>query len=414
MPTDIVQKVPEAILRAKKKCFERFVEIGIPKKEAALFEKEYAAPVVSSVDHLPLVLSECLQSHIVFVNGIFCPELSETSALVKGCTILPLKEAYRTFSTLLTANMNGLAKECTNPFFLMNAALSDEGVCILLAPKATFTSPLQIISIVDGSSVSAASRVHLFAGSSSELSIIHTSVNQGSKDSIYNLCFDYNLEDNASIRYESGYFGSGEAAESELVCFEAIQAVLKRDARFKTTCVEDCGAIRRDIRVILNGVQAEAECSGLWLLEGSKTHHTRCLVEHKEPNARSMQYFKGVLQDSANAHFCGQIIVRKKAQKTESYQLNNNLLLSDDAVAKVDPNLEIFADDVKASHGATIGQLDPEALFYMRSRGVSPDKAKALIVRGFCEEVVAKLSIRSLQDKAYQSTFKIVHANDKI
>ncbi len=133
------------------------------------------------------------------------------------------------------------------------------------------------------------------------------------------------------------------------------------------------------------------------------------LGEHLAPHCTSMQRYKGVLTGKAKSYFQGKIYVQKEAQKTESYQRNNNLLLSDQAEASSRPNLEIFADDVKASHGATVGKLEDEPLFYMKSRGISESDAKIFLVKGFCQEVIAKLTMPLLQEHAYTSIMSMLH-----
>ena len=133
------------------------------------------------------------------------------------------------------------------------------------------------------------------------------------------------------------------------------------------------------------------------MLSGKNESHTHVLVDHQAPNCRSMQLFKGALNDVSRSSFEGKILVRQLAQKTEAFQLNNNLLLSDRANADSKPNLEIFADDVKASHGSTVGQLDAEQIFYMKTRGFSDADAKNLLVYGYCQEVIEMISVDSVR-----------------
>ncbi len=408
MSVDTIQKPTDAVSRAKKKCFESFLAQSLSKEDAELFAKSYETAVHSLPDPSSYVLDECRGSFLVFVNGVFSEALSDTSRVPSGCAIIAIQKAYRSYSALMIAQMQHIAKECENPFILANVAAHDEGVCILLAPNTHHSCPLQIISIVDASNCCMAPRVHLFAGKSSSLSLIHTQHVLPATGALYNLVFDVVQEENSSVLLESVAFSS-----HSLAFVESVQATLKQHSQFQTRSVDIQAPFRRDIRVRLAGQSADASCSGLWLSGNDVQTKTLCRMEHHEPHARSMQHFKGVLAGHARSHFCGQILVAKKAQKTESYQLNKNLLLSDTAAATVDPNLEIFADDVKASHGATVGQLEDDALFYLKSRGIAADTAKALLVRGFCKEVVAKLSLASLQERAYQAIHKSVYADDK-
>lgn len=135
------------------------------------------------------------------------------------------------------------------------------------------------------------------------------------------------------------------------------------------------------------------------MLADKREAHTHIFMEHQAPHCRSFQLFKSVLNDFSRSSFEGKIMVRQAAQKTEAFQLNNNLLLSDHAHADSKPNLEIFADDVKASHGATVGQLDIDQLFYMKTRGFSDQAAKNLLIFGFCEQVVEMITLPSLREE---------------
>jgi Fe-S cluster assembly protein SufD len=143
------------------------------------------------------------------------------------------------------------------------------------------------------------------------------------------------------------------------------------------------------------------------MLQQASQSHTHVFVEHAAPHARSLQKFKGVLKDIAQSSFEGKIFVRPVAQKTEAYQLNHNLLLSEGAIANAKPNLEIFADDVKASHGATFSQVDEEQLFYLKSRGLSSMDATQLLIRGFMQEMIDQIPIASVRHGVEKDVFSI-------
>lgn len=369
----------------KKRCLERFVELGVSKEINALIEKNCEKAPNKLIDHTLYILPECQDSYMVLINGKLVHKVCP------GVTILALDEAMSAYSTLLLNSMAKCAKESANSLELLNLAMSDAGACIMLSPKCSAKKPLQIISIIDAPSASVMPRIHLFAAQNSELTLVQTKVVLA--DCFYNSLLNIQCEDGARIVLEEVQHSTS------LSHFEHIRVQLKRSSVFNSRFVNGS---HRNIQVALTGAGAEADASGIWLLQGKEAINTTVCMDHHEPNCRSMQLFKGVLQDNASSNFDGKIYVRQKAQKTESYQLNKNLLLSEGAKAKTTPNLEIFADDVKASHGATVGRLDPEHLFYLASRGISQKEATNFLVRGFCEEVVAKLSTRSLQDKANQ------------
>jgi Fe-S cluster assembly protein SufD len=188
--------------------------------------------------------------------------------------------------------------------------------------------------------------------------------------------------------------------------FDAMRVFLKKESTFKSISItKGSASVRADYKVVLAGENAEVFLNGLSDLSAKKESHVQVWIDHQAPLCRSHQLFKTVLNDFSRSSFEGKIMVRQAAQKTEAFQLNKNLLLSDHAQTESKPNLEIFADDVKASHGATIGQLDPEQLFYMKTRGISSEAAKNLLVYGFCEEVIEMITVASLR-KAMEKKFK--------
>ena len=164
----------------------------------------------------------------------------------------------------------------------------------------------------------------------------------------------------------------------------------------------------------LNGENSEADLKGLWILREHQHAHAHILIEHMAPRTRSMQLFKGVLLDASQSSFEGKIMVQREAQKTEAYQLNNNLILGKAAIAHSKPNLEIFADDVKASHGATVSRPDDAQLLYLKSRGILEETAQQLLMTGFYKEILDQIPYNGLRDKLIveSAMFKkeVVHA----
>ncbi|MDE5559415.1 MAG: Fe-S cluster assembly protein SufD, partial [Bacteroidales bacterium] len=163
-------------------------------------------------------------------------------------------------------------------------------------------------------------------------------------------------------------------------------------------CSLNGGFLQNDQQINLNGVQAEASALGLYLVDGTQKVNNRVKINHNSPEARSRQLFKGILDDSASGRFEGHVLVASGAQKTEAYQTNRNLLLTKKAKFQTKPYLEIYADDVKCSHGATVGQLDEKALFYMRCRGISQATARRLLMYAFAAEVIREIGVAPLED----------------
>lgn len=382
------------------KCWERLLQMGLPSRQhedfhymklGALESMQYVA-----VDPALDVPEGSDRYQIVFSNGHFCAEKSRVPA---GCQLLPLSQAAKSYSVLFNNRYNSFLLEDRDPFALLNGAYSQPGAFLYVPPKVVCKEPIYIVSVLDTKQPHATimPRLHCFAGKFSEVAFVASTKYVEAESSFYNALFDFELEEEAKVALAHRDFAQG---INHSVRFDAFRATLKRNSRFQAVQLTDSENTRRDYKVVLAGEAAEADLSGLWFLDGQKETHTNVTIVHKEPHTRSLQLFKGVLDGESQASFQGKILVEQKAQKTESYQLNNNLILSDKAQANSKPNLEIFADDVKASHGATVGQLDAEQLFYLKTRGIAPAVSKGLLIRGFCEEVIQKVPTESMRTLA--------------
>ena len=394
------------------KAWERFLQLGLPLKNddvyryirlRSLFSRTYeaASPTEISPETIDLhVLPECKQSVLVFVNGHFIPKISRLGAIDKRVVVSTIVEAMSTYSGFLSNQWAKALKEDTDPFSVLNMALHTAGAFLYVPPKVVVEAPIQLLNIIDTRQVPMLlmPRLQAFAGIQSQVKIVSTQAHIGATTSekmyAVNIAADLLLDEDAHVQYVQIVKG----AEAPLWHFDAFRATIKRNSNLKTFAVTDgAETVRHDYRVLLAGENAEAQLNGVWMTDGKREAHTHVYVEHQAPNCRSMQLFKGVLNDFSRSSFEGKILVRRPAQKTEAFQLNRNLLLSDRAHADSKPNLEIFADDVKASHGATIGQLDKEEIFYMKTRGINEISARNLLVYGFCKEVIDALPIDSLK-----------------
>jgi Fe-S cluster assembly protein SufD len=397
----------ESLMNYKSKAWERFQEIGLPSKNTEayryirlrdLYSKAFvlSTPVKvakeSIEDH---IYPECKNSVIVFVNGHYQPSLSNVESLSQKIVITNLWEAIRTFGTFLNNHWAKTVKEETDPFAALNSAMHRDGIFIYLPPKVVASAPIQILHVIDSGDqpMFLMPRVQIFAGAHVELDVISTQVLLSGKGYCINQVVDFTLEENAHVRFTQSVLNEN----PEVWHFDSTRAILKKNSTFKTIHVTDGSkTMRHDYRVKLTGENGEALLNGIFMLEDKREAHTHIFMEHQAPQCRSFQLFKSVLNDFSRSSFEGKILVRQAAQKTEAFQLNNNLLMSDYAHADSKPNLEIFADDVKASHGATIGQLDKEQLFYMKTRGFSDTDAKNLLIYGFCKQVIDMITYPAL------------------
>lgn len=390
----------DALQGVRAKAWDHLMELGLPTKRSEVFRyirlsqlygmqyESVSAKAVKKQDIADAIYPECAHSHIVFVNGCYQPELSDVTALPKRLVISSLAEATKTFGSFLNYQWAKSLKEETDPFAILNIALHKQGAFVYLPPKSTVVAPLQILNVIDTDSQQTAfinPRLNLFLGSQSDLKLISSLKVHSKGQYVVNMAVDITIEEESHLHYTQ-ILGK---KEMEGWLLDATRATLKSNSTFKTiSATEGSATVRNDYRVTLTGENAEALLNGVALLSGKNEAHTHVWMEHQAPNCRSLQLYKNVLNEISRSSFEGKIIVRQAAQKTQAFQLNNNLLLNDKAQAYSKPNLEIFADDVKASHGSTFGQLDAEQLFYMKTRGFSDHEAKNLLVYSFSNEVI--------------------------
>lgn len=395
----------------RQKGLQRLSEIGLPSKSHEAFRyvplrefylSSFKRPEVKKVDKslfLGAILPECQHSHLVFIDGSFSLELSDITDLPAQMLISSLEEAMQTHGSFLQSSFARSIKEERDPFACLNLALCSKGAFIYLPPKMELSSPLQCLYISTGDAPQLVSpRLHLALGAQSQMRCIVTNheLEHGLSHFVLPLV-EISLEDSANLDLLN-LVDPGAAWH-----FETLRATLKKNAVLNSLSVTFGGkAVRQSYRVQLKGENSEVNLNGLWSLSESNTAHTHAIVEHEAPHTRSMQKFKGILNDHSRSSFEGKILVRPEAQKTEAYQLNNNLILSQGAIANSKPNLEVFADDVKASHGATISQLDDDQLFYLRTRGIEPHLARRLLIGSFYREMIGKIP--------YDSVFRKLNA----
>lgn len=397
----------DGLKRVRAKAWDRFLELGLPKRSLEvysyirlrnLFSRSFGPATVESLTKeqlVPYLYPECHNSVLVFVNGAFQPGLSSLANLPKKVVIDTLGEAMLSFGAFLDNHWTKTAKDEKDPFAILNAALHPSGAFIYLPPQTVVEQPIQILNLLTSAAQKSLvmPRVQVFAGRQAEVTLAETVIEMDCSGYCLNQVTDIVLEEGANVKFIS----ESSSLSPDAWHFNALRSTLKRDSHLKAVSFTD-GAmtVRNDYHVTLTGEGGDACLNGVSMLDEKREAHTNILIDHQAPNCRSNQLFKNVLTDIARSSFEGKIYVRQAAQKTEAYQLNNNLILSDKANADSKPNLEIFADDVKASHGATVGQLDAEQLFYCRTRGYSLDEARNLLVHGFCEEVIDLIPLPSV------------------
>ncbi len=400
---------PEMLRKKKLRAWDHLQELGLPDtsneafrylKLNPLYTTEYTcadAYEIKKRDLLQYRIPESESSFLVFANGAFRPELSDYSSL-KEAILMPISQALRQYSSLLQSAWAKSLKEEMDPFATLNNACHQEGLFLYIPPNKKIQGQIQLLHILDSEGPTwTMPRIYIAMGKCSEASFVETSTQITPNRNLFdNRVVEFLLEDGSICNYSQfihNFHGK---------LFSAVRATVKRDAKFSQTSIADTEFSRTSLRVQLVGEGSNASLHGVNMLSSNNQAHTHVVIDHQEPNCQSMQLFKNVLQDQSCSSFEGKIWVRQKAQKTQAYQLNNNLVLSNNATALSKPNLEIFADDVKASHGATSGQLDNEQLFYLRSRGLSIEAAKACLIQGFCQEIVNLVPSSAMREAAHK------------
>jgi Fe-S cluster assembly protein SufD len=316
------------------------------------------------------------QVGIVFSNGFFMKEASETP---QGLVVLPIEEALKSYGGVLNKRLN--IRE-TDYFADLNLKSYKEGVFIYVPPQMNFT--LKVNQIIKDMSVMTP-RLHIFLGVQAKLSLSVSYAIEEKMAPLISEVIDTHLSEEScfDLKYDARGF------PEELIHFSFLKGVLKRGSRFHAINTTNGSKISRfDYSLELQQEGAHVDLKGLTHLFDTREAHTNVSISHKAPHCTSSQLFKTLLEDTSASSFQGKIKVDQKAQKTEAFQLNKNLLLDKKARAYCKPNLEIFADDVKASHGATFGHLDEEQLFYLKARGFSEKSAKNILIKGFTEELL--------------------------
>lgn len=400
-----VEKAPS---NWRKEAILRFNQVGLPNRQdeafgylpfSQLYKENFGLAAHAELTKEEVAkyrLPECAGQFLVFANGKFRPDLSEQEAIPSQIVILPFKEAMGPYGQFLQARLMRSLKEEKDPFALLNAATFEQGLFIYVPPKIRLEKPIQCIHLTTGEEPALlTARLQLFIGSESELDLITQTFGEGGH--LIADVVDVALEERAQLRQWQLLLPS-----SESWIFSSGRATLKQESSYKVlTYTRGAQSVRQDFQFSLQGENSSVELRGLAQLEENHQAHVNVTVDHRAPHTRSEQLYKQILDDVAQGSFMGRILVQPIAQKTQAYQLNKNLILGARAQAFSKPNLEIFADDVKASHGATVSQLDETELFYLKTRGLSDLEARQLLTEGFSREILSQIPFESLQKIIY-------------
>lgn len=330
----------------------------------------------------PFKIQEMSAHTLVFVNGFFAPEHSNYSEK-EGIRITPFSLAKE--SELTQLNTQQLITE--DVFSLINAAFANDGVLVHLAKNKQLALPVQIIHISTGENNTTQNRNLFILEEGAKAEIIQTFYTENANHNFTYIQNNSVVNKNASLTIEKIQNESGEN-----FIINRDQATQGRDSVFTVNTNTLSGfLVRNDLYINVIGENATTHLNGTYLTKGKQHIDNHTFVDHKVANCESFELYKGVMDEQSTAVFNGKVLVRKDAQRINAYQSNGNVLLSENASVNSKPELEIYADDVKCSHGSTTGQLDDEAIYYLQTRGISKKGAKQLLVAAFIGEVLNKI-----------------------
>jgi Fe-S cluster assembly protein SufD len=393
---------------SRRQAIEHFAERGFPTvrdeewrftnvaEVARTSFRPAPAAAVSGADLSAHLLAGCRP--IVLVNGRLAPELSRLAG--EQAVAASLGAVLRGADELaaLVAGTLGREAPIEHPFVALNTALFEDGVVLEIPTRAAIEEPIQILHVTvpepgEAAPISVFPRVLLIAGKSSEATVVETYATLGEGPALVAPVTEIFCRDDASLRHYRV-----EAESSETFHLATLQVELERSAALLSLALSyGGGLVRCDMGGAMRGEGSDCTLDGLYLVTGRQHVDFHMRMDHVAANCSSHELFKGVLDGRSRAVFNGLIHVHPGAQKTDAKQTNRNLLLSTEAMVNSNPQLEIFADDVKCTHGSTIGQLDRDAMFYLRSRGVDPEAAKSLLTYAFASELVDRVHVPALR-----------------
>ncbi|MEO5892088.1 MAG: Fe-S cluster assembly protein SufD [Ferruginibacter sp.] len=395
----------------REKAFDQFRRLGFPNTKVEDWKYINLAPflkhefITEPEEELLAISEETIAKakiqkldcyRVIMINGQYNPGLSDN---IPGETIVVSSLSAAMNKPAFTTHFGKYIALDSNHFAALNTAFFRDGLFIEIKTKVIVDKPIHIIHIVspgNNNNLFLQPRQLFVTGAHSEVSIVESYFSTGDKDQqvFVNNVSEIAVGEQAHLQHY--YIQTGNTNTSYIHHTEISQKASSLYNNYKAS-FPGTALLRNNLNVALDGENIESHLYGLYLAGGKQLIDNHTIVDHLKPNCYSNELYKGVMKDEAVAVFNGKIMVRKDAQKTNAFQKNNNLMLSRKAVVDSKPQLEIFADDVKCSHGSTIGQFNEDALFYLKARGIGEEKAKALLIHAFAYDVTEKIPIPEVQ-----------------
>jgi Fe-S cluster assembly protein SufD len=410
------QAVPAAVRAFRRAAFDRFAALGFPtpKNEdwhytsvASIADQEFALLAsrtgdVGRDDLAPFDFGASDWHTIAFVNGRFAPELSDLKKLPDGVEVTDLATAWATGD--VADRLGSVASSQSHAFTALNAAFAQDGAVVRIARNVEVARPIHLLFVTDAAAARAMThpRNLIIVERNATATVIETYAS--ATDSIYftNAVTEVTLGDGASLRH---YKMQREAPRAYHV--GTIEVEQRRDSHYVSFSLATGAELSRtNVYTTLDGEGSGATLNGLYMLDGEQHCDHQTQVIHAQPNTFSRELYKGILDGRSHGVFNGKVYVRPIAQKTDGKQTNKTLLLSDTAHVDTKPQLEIFADDVKCTHGSTVGQIDQSALFYLKSRGIANQLARRLLTYAFAADVLETLEVDAVREGLERATLE--------
>ena len=393
-------------------AMDRFNDLGFPTRRDEEWRYTNVSPIANTTFQPAARIDTPLSSEpsstfddaemhrLVIVNGQYEPDLSSPGHLPDGVTLTNLTEVMDSNPSLVERHLAQHASYQNHAFTALNTAFIHDGAVLALSDGVRLERPVHLVFVTQSGHVPCIThpRTLVVLGEAAEASVIESYIGANDANYFTNAVTELVVAPGAVLDHYK--VGQDSNAAFHVGTTQIHQ---QRDTNVRSHCITISGGlVRNDINVVLDGEGAHCTLNGLYLPTGDQHVDNHLRIEHAQPNCNSWEYFKGILDGAAHAVFTGRIIVHKDAQKTDAKQTNMNLLLSDSARVDTKPQLEILADDVKCTHGATIGQLDDEALFYLKARGIPAESARSLLILAFAGEVLDEIRPETLRESLRQ------------
>jgi Fe-S cluster assembly protein SufD len=403
---------PAWLARTRDDAFSRFLSLGFPTTRdeewrftsvAPIADTQFRRPVGGSLQASALVepfrLPGVSSAELVFINGHYSPAFSNVGALPRGARVESIASSLTASGAELERSLAHVASFDRHAFTALNTAFLTDGAYIRIPAHTILAEPIHVLFLStedpDGLPSIAHPRVLVVMDDHSQASIVESYAGPEGSRYFTNAVAEIALAESAVLDH---YNVQREGVQGYHV--RALHVQARRNANFTSHSLSLGGSLaRNDVFAVLDGEGVECTLNGLYLANDQRLVDNHTTIDHAKPHCGSREVYKGILADRARGVFNGKIIVRPDAQKTDAKQTNRALLLSEDAQINTKPQLEIFANDVRCTHGAAVGQLDDEAVFYLRSRGLSRSEARHMLVRAFAGDVLNRMSLEPLRTR---------------